>query len=51
VAEFKKAAPKVGALDDHGLMLKRLGAELAERKKLCEREKELQVTPGYTRTP
>ena len=48
VAEFKKKAAYNSAevkdeTDEHTLMLKRLSHELAERKKLCEQEKELKV--------
>ena len=52
VEEFKKQAPGEvattgggggGQVDEHTLMLKRLSHELAERKKLCEQEKELKV--------
>ena len=46
VAEFKRQAPgewKEAGDDPHAVMLKRLSHELAERKKLCELEKELEV--------
>ena len=46
MAEFKRQAPgewKEAGDDPHAVMLKRLSHELAERKKLCELEKELEV--------
>jgi hypothetical protein len=44
VKEFmEREGIKEGELDPHELMLKRLSSELAERKALCEEEKELKV--------
>lgn len=45
VEEFMKKAPEEakGEKDAHAMMLKRLSHELAERKALCEQEKELKV--------
>ena len=54
VAEFKKLAPaewKEAGDDPHAVMLKRLSHELAERKKMCEREKELEVRHTREGTP
>jgi len=46
VKEFmEREGIKEGELDPHELMLKRLSSELAERKALCEEEKELKVRP------
>ena len=54
MAEFKKLAPaewKEAGDDPHAVMLKRLSHELAERKKMCEREKELEVRHTREGTP